>query len=156
MKNSIHHQRYLSVAMTTIASLGVIVSCASDVGKTNDEAIAVSEAPVVTQPPAVHGYDQTQYVSNPPPVTCPTPMTGSGDCAPLPTCSGSANCVAVDSTHNVCNYFPKQIAACNCFKGQEDFCYIDGTSQLGVKKCQYNSNTSTYEWGTCTSPGTAP
>jgi hypothetical protein len=108
------------------------------------------------QPAAVHGYDQTQYASNPPPVTCPTPVTLSSDCAPLPTCGGSANCVAIDSTHNICNYFPKQIAACNCFKGEEDFCYVDGTSQLGVKKCQYNSNTSTYEWGTCSSPGTAP
>jgi hypothetical protein len=116
-------------------------------------------------PPAVHGYDSSQYTSNAPPATCPSPMTGSQDCTrngpqPYPDCAANtANCVAIDALHNACNYFPdKSNPVCVCFKGQEDFCYPDGTNQLGVKKCQVTTNgtSTTYQWGPCTSPGTAP
>ncbi len=122
------------------------------------------EAPklVTSVSPAAHGYDPTRYASNAPPATCPTPMSSSGDCMPFPDCATNsiANCIAIDATHNVCNYFPdKGRPECNCFKGQVDFCFMDGSpARLGVRKCQVSTNgtITTYQWTACTSPGTVP
>jgi len=148
MKNSIRHQRYLSVAATTIASLGVIVSCASDVGKTNDEPTAVSEAPVVTSTPAVHGFNPSapQLNNQHPNWYC----QDDDDCSTYPTCgTGPNKCV-----NGLCSYVPLGNSAgysCPCFAGQEDFCSNNGA--LGISKCQVSSLTSSTVIG-CTSGGT--
>ena len=106
----------------------------------------------VTVPPssvAAHGFDTRTSTA---PATCTAPAMSTTECAPFPTCAGSASCIAISANQNVCSYAPKPIAACQCFKGQEDFCLTATTPpQLGIRKCSYDTATATYRFGSCTS-----
>lgn len=111
----------------------------------------------------LHAYNPNARVDPnavPPPVACTKPASTTVECAPLPACAGSASCDAVDATHNVCNYSTLISPRCDCFAGEQDFCYVFTTSPyaLGVRKCELRveQGKTVYRWTQCTSPNSVP
>lgn len=124
---------------------------------------ACSSSPVMqvgnTAPAPVHGFNPAVYAGNGPPWACHS----SAQCQPVPTCASSGTCIITETDAGVCSYVPKigswPNLTCNCFRGQQEFCPLPGSTapgQLGIKKCQFDADAGLTSWGPCNAPSTVP